>query len=82
MQELFRKIDHCDGEYALLNPGIQYVDTDSNVTGYRKVTQMLTSWNILYYRLRANINACACYMFMEHRLRYVLYVLVPDLSTG
>ncbi|KAK0506881.1 hypothetical protein JMJ35_010581 [Cladonia borealis] len=54
--ELLRKIDHCDGEYALLSPGIQYVDTDLNVTGYRKVTQMLTSWNVLYYRLRANFD--------------------------
>ena len=56
MQELLRKIDHCDGGYALLSPGMQYVDTDLNVTGYRKVTQMLTSWNILYYRLRANFD--------------------------
>ena len=69
MQKLFRKIDHCDGGYALLSPGIQHIDTDSNVTGYRKITQMLTSWNTLYYRLRANTNSCACYTVMEHRLR-------------
>lgn len=56
MRELLCKHDLCDGGYALLSPGLQYVDTQLNVTGFRKVPMTLTSWNILYYRLRANFD--------------------------
>ncbi len=56
MQELLRKFDLCDGEYALVNPGVQYIDKNLRVTRFQDVSMTLTSWNVLYHRLRANFD--------------------------
>lgn len=53
IQEFLRRLDHCDGTYALQSPGLQYVDKDLNVTGTRGSLMAFTSRNLLYYRLRA-----------------------------
>lgn len=56
MREVLHKLDLCDGKYALVNPGVQYIDTNLKVIRFQEVPMMLTSWNILYYRLRANFD--------------------------
>ena len=56
MREFLQKFDLCGGEFAVTTPGIQYLDRDLNLTGFREVPMTLTSWNVLYYRLRANFD--------------------------
>lgn len=56
MRELLHELDLCDGRYALVSPGIQYIDTNLKAIRFQEVPMMLTSWNILYYRLRANFD--------------------------
>ena len=57
VQEFLRNHDLCKQQYSLLSPGIQYTDKDMNVKHFRKFSLQMTSWNVLYYRLRANFDA-------------------------
>lgn len=56
MREFLHNFDLCAGKYALVNPGVRYIDTHLNIIRFQEVPMMLTSWNILYYRLRANFD--------------------------
>ncbi len=56
MRELLHKFDLCDREYALVNPGVQYIDKNLRVIRFQDVPMTLTSWNVLYNRLRANFD--------------------------
>ena len=67
MRELLHKFDLCDGKYALVNPGIQYIDTHLNVIRFQEVPMMLTSWNVHYYRLRANFDGLKSEYFQKLR---------------
>lgn len=54
--ELLRKHDCYQQPYSFPCPGLQFIDKKSNIKRLIDVPLNLTSWNVLYYRLRANFD--------------------------
>ena len=55
-REFFEKHDVCRSPYSFACPGFQILDKQANVKRTINLPLNLTSWNVLYYRLRANFD--------------------------
>ena len=55
--EYFNVYDLCDQPYAFSCPGFQFLDKNANIKRFLSLPLNLTSWDVLYYRLRANFDA-------------------------
>lgn len=55
-QEFFKAHDHTGLPYSVSCPGIQILDINSNVKRWVKRPMEMSSWSVLYYRLRANFD--------------------------
>ena len=56
LQEFLRKHDYVREPYFVPMPQIHFLDRAANVTRVWKIPMDATSWNTLYYRLRANYD--------------------------
>ncbi len=54
--QFLKEHDLCSAQYSFSCPGFSFLDKDSNVKRVIKLPLNLTSWNVLYYRLRANFD--------------------------
>ena len=57
VQEFLRKHDLSQEPYAVSSPLIQYLKNDASLQKVWKIALPVTSWNVLYYRLRANFDS-------------------------
>lgn len=55
-KEFFARYDAVDEQYSLFCPGVGYLDADSKIKKFWKRPMLMSSWNVLYYRLRANLD--------------------------
>ena len=55
--EFFQQADRCPEPYSFACPGFQFLDKESNVKRLLNLPLNLTSWTVLYYRLRANFDS-------------------------
>ena len=55
--EFFQKHDLYNEPYSFACPGFQFLDKKSNIKRTLNLPLNLASWNVLYYRLRANFDA-------------------------
>lgn len=51
-----KKHDLAEGPNSIAADGIQYLDSNLQITGFRKLPMKMTSWDMLYYRMRANFD--------------------------
>ena len=56
-REYFQDYDRHPQEYSFVSPGIQFLDENSNTKRLLDVPMYFSSWNVLYYRLRANFDS-------------------------
>lgn len=56
VQEFLRDHDLSKQPYSVFTPALQFLDKEMNVEEVRKIPFKMTSWNVLYYRLRANFD--------------------------
>lgn len=56
VQELLKHHDTSGRPWSIVAPGLQFLDVKQNVKTFWKMVLPMTSWNVLYYRLRANFN--------------------------
>lgn len=56
VQELLQSYDITKKPHSVLSPQIQFLNKEGAVTKTMEVAMHLTSWNVLYYRLRANFD--------------------------
>jgi len=56
VQELLSKYDSIKEPYSIDCPGIQYLDGESKRSKFVKRPMQFSSWNTLYYLLRANFD--------------------------
>ncbi|KAL8895743.1 MAG: hypothetical protein Q9207_008037 [Kuettlingeria erythrocarpa] len=56
-REFFEQHDLFGEPYSFACPGFQFLDKDANIKRTLNLPLNLTSWNVLYYRLRANFDA-------------------------
>ena len=54
--EYFKMHDLSEQPYAFACPGFQYLDQDANVKRLMPIPLNLTTWDVLYFRLRANFD--------------------------
>ena len=54
--EFLKEHDLYPAPYSFSCPGFSFLDKDSNVKRLFTLPLNLTSWNVLYYRLRANFD--------------------------
>ena len=59
VQEFFKNHDLSRQPYSLDCPGIQFIDRNSNRKRFVNNPMCMTSWEYLYYRLRANFDGYA-----------------------
>lgn len=59
VQEFFKAQDLCKQPFSLDCPGIQFIDENSRVKRFLKRPYHMSSWSVLYYRLRANFDGFA-----------------------
>ena len=56
-REFFEQHDVYAKPYSLACPGFQFLDKEASIKRTLNLPLNLTSWNVLYYRLRANFDA-------------------------
>lgn len=56
VQSLLKKQDHSNLPWSVACPGLQFVDKNLTVREFQRTTFQMTSWDVLYYRLRANFD--------------------------
>lgn len=52
----FKKYDRCGRELAVSSVRRQYLDKDGEIVHKKDVEQNMTSWDLAYYMLRANVD--------------------------
>jgi len=52
----FRRYDRCDRPLAVSSQRRQYLDRDGKVVHREDMVQNMTSWDLVYYMLRANVD--------------------------
>ena len=57
--EFLEKHDLYTGPYSFHCPGFQFLNKNADVRRQLSIPLNLTSWNVLYYRLRANFDSFA-----------------------
>lgn len=55
--EFFKEHDIDPHQYSFNCPGMQRLDKNANIEHRLNIPLNLTSWNVLYYRLRANFDS-------------------------
>ena len=55
-QEFYSRYDLTQQPYSLPNPGVQFLNAKSEVRYFMKRPMEMSSWNLLYHRLRANFD--------------------------
>ena len=55
-REFFEQQDVYSKPYSFACPGFQFLDKEANIKRTLNMPINLTSWNVLYYRLRANFD--------------------------
>ncbi|MCJ1385997.1 hypothetical protein MMC17_009122 [Xylographa soralifera] len=55
-QEFYKRYDLMQGPYSIPNPGIQFLNARSEVRYFMKRPMEMSTWSLLYYRLRANFD--------------------------
>ena len=55
-QEFYRKYDLMQESYSIPNPGVQFLNAKSELRYFMKRPMEMSSWKLLYYRLRANFD--------------------------
>ena len=56
VQEFFHSHDSSKQPYSITSPNIQFLNRDAEVIKTWDIVLQTTSWNVLYYRLRANFD--------------------------
>jgi 2-polyprenyl-6-methoxyphenol hydroxylase-like FAD-dependent oxidoreductase len=59
VEEFFRIHDHIQEPWSVYSPGIQFLAKSCAVKRYLNRPFQMTSWAVLYYRLRANYDSFA-----------------------
>lgn len=54
--QFFREYDLYLGPYSFSCPGVNFLDKNSNIKRALNLPLNVTSWNVLYHRLRANFD--------------------------
>ena len=63
--EFFQKYNSYKEPYSFACPGVRFLDKHSHVKRTLSLPLNLTSWAILYYRLRANLDALMSEFYPE-----------------
>lgn len=56
VQAFLHQYDVSKRPYSVTSPGVQFLNKDMKVINSWQVVLQMTSWNVLYYRLRANFD--------------------------
>lgn len=78
-REFFEQHDVYAKPYSFACPGFQFLDKEANIKRTLNLPLNLTSWNVLYYRLRANFDAFEstfCPNPLWHRRRTVVRSMI------
>lgn len=67
--EFLDKHDLCSEPYSFKCPGFQFLNKNTGVRRYLNIPLNLTSWNALYYRLRANFDSFPSSFCLDPPLR-------------
>ena len=59
VEEFMRLHDRVEGQWSVYSPGIQFLTESSAVKRYLNRPFQMTSWTVLYNRLRANFDSFA-----------------------
>lgn len=70
-QEFFQDFDLVDQPWSNSCPGLKFINHDGSTQRVAAFTMVMTSWSILYYRLRANFDGFA-----------ISYCLTPPAALG
>ena len=55
-QEFYKRYDLVQKPYSIPDPGVRFLNTRSEVRYFMKRPMEMSSWSLLYYRLRANFD--------------------------